>query len=99
MSPYRLDEAGLTLFLKVSPKAAKTDWGPLLEERIQLKVAAPPLEGKANEACLKFLSKEFKCPKSAIRLLKGEAAREKTFLLTRFDPDSLNAWKTRLQLP
>jgi len=93
MGVYLVDEKGLTLHLLVTPKASRMAWGKVVGERMQLKVTVPPVDGKANQACVQFLSKAFRCPKSRIQLLKGETCREKTFLLTRFDPASLTAWK------
>lgn len=94
----QIDDRGLILSLLVTPKASRMAWGKIVGVRMQLKVTSPPVDGKANEACVKFLSKEFKCPKSLIQLLKGETSREKTFLLTRFDRASLNAWKQTHQI-
>ena len=42
-----------------------------------IKVAAPPVEGKANEALIKFLSKSLDIPKSKISLEKGTTSRHK----------------------
>lgn len=47
-------------------------------ERILLaRVTAPPVDGKANSALIKLLAKEYAVPKSRIRILRGETAREK----------------------
>lgn len=85
---------GLLIQVKTQPKAAKPGWGRVAEGRIQLKVSAPAVDGKANEACIEFLAKEFRCPKSGITLLRGETSRQKTFLLTHPDPARLKAWIT-----
>ncbi len=94
-SLFALTPQGLLIQLKVIPKASRECWGKVLGERIQLKISAPPVEGQANQACVRFLSQSFKCPKSEIKLLRGERSREKTFLLSRFDPDRLRAWKEK----
>ena len=44
---------------------------------LKVKVAAPPIEGKANKELIETLSKHFKKPKSQIRILKGENSRNK----------------------
>ena len=86
---------GLLIHLKVTAKTSREEWGDLKEGRIQVKLTAPPVEGQANEACILFLAKSFKCPKSQIKLVRGERSREKTFLLSRYDPDRLKAWKEK----
>ena len=45
----------------------------------KIAVAAPPVDGKANRACLKFLAKLTGRPKSAVVLLRGPSSRVKTF--------------------
>lgn len=91
MSFCQTSQEGLTLHLQVSPKASKIGWEGLSESgRLKLKISAPPVEGKANEAIVKWLSKEFKCPKSLIKLIRGDKSREKTFLLPRYDQEALN---------
>ena len=46
---------------------------------LRLRIAAPPVEGKANTAIRVFLAKYYGVPKSRVILLKGEASRIKTF--------------------
>ena len=50
----------------------KTDTG------YRARVQCAPVDGKANEALIKLLSKEFGVPKSAIKIVKGETGRNKT---------------------
>lgn len=49
--------------------------------RIKIKLKAQPLDGKANEALLKFLAKFFKISKSRIHLLRGETSKTKDVLI------------------
>jgi hypothetical protein len=44
---------------------------------IKVKVTSPPIEGKANEALIRFLAKEFGISPSCIELIKGYHSREK----------------------
>jgi hypothetical protein len=43
-----------------------------------VRLAAPPVDGKANEQLLAWLAGELKLPRRAVRLLRGESARRKT---------------------
>jgi len=51
------------------------------EEVLQVRVTAPPVDGKANKALTALLAKEFKVPKSKIRILQGESSRDKVIEL------------------
>jgi uncharacterized protein (TIGR00251 family) len=67
------------IILKVylQPKSSKNEVVGPYRDGIKVKVTAPPTEGKANEALIKFLAKEFKISASSIEILKGHNSREK----------------------
>ena len=50
----------------------------ILDDRIKLRIKAAAVDGKANEAIIKVLSKEFRTPKSHIRILSGHTSKKKT---------------------
>jgi|YelNatPaOPRAMG01_1025707.scaffolds.fasta_scaffold62631_2 uncharacterized protein (TIGR00251 family) len=64
--------------VRVVPNAGKDC---VAEEGGELKVyvRAPPVEGKANKAVVEILADYFKVKRSAVRMIKGEASREKVF--------------------
>lgn len=67
-----------TLKLKITPRANKNEITETLSDgTIKIKLKAPPVEGKANEALLKFLSKEWDVAKTKIRIIKGEKNKNK----------------------
>ena len=69
--------------VRLQPKASRNElkgWkeDPESGERIlQARVNAPPVDGKANKALIALLAKEFKTPKSKIRIVQGETSRDK----------------------
>lgn len=69
---------GVTLALSVQPRASRTGFGDVLGERRKLAVSAPPVDGKANAAVVKFLAKFFGVAKSAVHILHGETGKLKT---------------------
>jgi len=71
----------LHLFLRVQPKASKDEFSETLNDRIKLRITAPPVDGKANKHLLKFLSKTFKVPKSQITIKSGETGRNKHLII------------------
>ncbi|MBR1777643.1 MAG: DUF167 domain-containing protein [Alphaproteobacteria bacterium] len=84
---YQLTSDGIKVFVRLSPKAKRegieglhTD--PDGTERLKIAVAAPPVDGKANEALIKSLAKQLHIAKSAITLVSGATDRSKTLLIT-----------------
>lgn len=72
---------GVVLRLRASPNAARTTAEGLRQERLALRVKAPPVEGKANEAVRDWAAEAFGIRSSRITLLRGERGREKDLLL------------------
>ena len=69
--------AKLRFFVK--PNARQNEIGMDPEGKLWLKIAAPPVEGKANQAICLFLSEIFNLPKSGVQLLAGSSGKIKTF--------------------
>jgi uncharacterized protein (TIGR00251 family) len=67
------------IILKVylQPKSSKNEIVGPYRDGIKVRIAAPPVEGKANEALIRFLAKEFKISASSVEILKGHHSREK----------------------
>lgn len=70
---------GLIVSLKILPNSS-IDAIIREGELIKVKLTAQAIEGKANQALIKFLSKQFKVPKTSIKIIKGETSRDKTIL-------------------
>ncbi len=68
------------IILKVylQPRSSKNEIVGPYRDGIKVKVTAPPIEGKANEALIRFLAKELGISSSYIEILKGHHSREKT---------------------
>ena len=68
---------GVELDLRVIPRAKKTEMAGLRGDALLVRLAAPPVEGAANEALIEFLVRELHLPRRAIRIVSGEHARLK----------------------
>jgi uncharacterized protein (TIGR00251 family) len=66
----------------LQPKSSKNEILGPYRDGIKVKVTAPPIEGKANEALIRFLAKEFRIPPSCIEILIGHHSREKTLRIS-----------------
>jgi len=71
-------EQGTALTIRVTPRARKTEFSGVLEDgTIRVRVAAPPVDGKANQALIAFLAKALSVRKSAIEIVAGERGLDK----------------------
>lgn len=68
---------GVTLRLHIQPGAKKTEVVGLHGEALKIRLAAPPVDGKANACLLAFLAERLGVAKSAVSLLSGDASRAK----------------------
>jgi uncharacterized protein (TIGR00251 family) len=63
--------------VQVQPGAKKTEVVGVHGDALKLKLQAPPIEGRANEALVKFLSSVLSVPKSAVVITHGQTNRRK----------------------
>jgi uncharacterized protein (TIGR00251 family) len=77
----RVSEDFLLLDIKAIPGASKTSMGEVEENRLKVRIAAAPEDGKANEALRSFLAKLLEIPKKDLFLQSGEKSRLKTLRL------------------
>jgi uncharacterized protein (TIGR00251 family) len=68
---------GVTLRLHIQPGARKTEVAGLHGEALKIRLAAPPVDGKANACLIAFLAERFGVAKSAVSLLSGDTSRVK----------------------
>jgi hypothetical protein len=71
--------------VKVTPNAKRDEIGEWKAEELRVKVAAPPLDGRANEAVRDLLADGLDLPKGAVRLSRGASSRHKTFQIDGLD--------------
>ena len=81
----RRDGAGWLLELHVQPGAKRTAAVGEHGGRLKLKIAAPPVDNKANAHLLTWLAAQLGVPKSAVRLVRGESSRQKTVAVCGVD--------------
>ena len=79
---YRLHNATITLTLHIQPGAKRSEIVGLHGDALKIKLAAPPLEGRANEALLKFIAELFDVPLRNVALKQGEQSRRKVVVIT-----------------
>ena len=72
---------GAVLTVHVQPKASKTEYVGLHGGALKFRVAAPPMEGAANEALCTYLAGLFGLPKKTVVVQSGHASRKKRVVL------------------
>jgi uncharacterized protein (TIGR00251 family) len=65
------------LDIRVLPRAKKSEFGGERDGRMVVRLAAPPVDGAANEALVAFLAEHFKVSRSQVRIVSGERSRNK----------------------
>jgi uncharacterized protein (TIGR00251 family) len=73
----REDGDAVVLSLHIQPGAKRTETAGLHGEALKIRLAAPPVDGKANEALIAFLAKTLGVPKAAVELVAGQTSRAK----------------------
>lgn len=66
---------------RIHPNASKDSIEGIREDRLSVRLSAPPIEGKANKALIKFLSKNLHIAKSRIAISQGDKSRIKVLRL------------------
>jgi uncharacterized protein len=68
---------GATFAVRVQPRGSRSAITGTVGEALKISVAAPPLDGRANDAVIEFLSGILSVPRSSVQLVAGEQSRNK----------------------
>ena len=77
MIRFTAEAGALTFTVRAQPRATKSAVVGEVEGALKLKLAAPPIDGAANEELLRFLAKLFTIPRRHISILSGATAKTK----------------------
>ncbi|MBI5626425.1 MAG: YggU family protein [Nitrosomonadales bacterium] len=88
---YRRRDEVVSLTLHVQPGAKRSEIAGLHGDALKIRLAAPPIEGRANEALLKFIAGIFAVPLRNVELHQGSQSRHKVVSVSgsSIDPESL----------
>lgn len=98
---YRRNGDSITLTLHVQPGAKRSEVAGLHGEALKIRLAAPPVEGRANEALQRFVADCFDVPLRQVELLRGAQSRHKMVKVcgSKVEPESLLAGQKQGDLP
>jgi len=85
-----LSERGVELGLRVHPNAARNELAGFSEGVLRVKVAAPPVKGKANKELIAFLAQKLGLSKGDLTILKGHTSRNKVISIVGLTREELN---------
>jgi uncharacterized protein len=68
--------------IKVHPRAKKNAITGELGDALKLSLTTPPVEGRANEACIEFFAKLLKVPRSSVTIASGLTSRNKVIRIS-----------------
>lgn len=83
----RQEGEAASLRVHLQPKASREAVVGEVDGVLRLRVTAPPVNGRANEACLRLLAKALDLPVSRFRIAAGQHARVKTVRITDASAD------------
>jgi uncharacterized protein (TIGR00251 family) len=68
---------GITFAVKVHPRAKMNTITGELGDTLKISLTTPPVEGRANQACIEFFAKLLKLPRSSVTIASGQTTRNK----------------------
>ena len=72
------EQSGAAIFfVRVQPRASKDELAGEMNGALKIRLQAPAVENRANDALIEFLAELLKTPKSAVRILSGDRSRTK----------------------
>jgi uncharacterized protein (TIGR00251 family) len=83
--PLTAAKAGIVFSVRVVPRAGRTSIAGVRGDALLVRLAAPPVEGAANDALVAFLSTSFDRPKRDITLVSGHSSRDKRVAIAGLD--------------
>jgi hypothetical protein len=77
MSFMNTHDDSIDIHVLVQPRASMNKISGLIDNRLKIKLKAPPVDGAANKMCIQFLAKALHVPKTHINILSGLNSRQK----------------------
>lgn len=82
-------DGGVRVAVHVQPRAARTEIAGVHGTALKVRLNAPPVDGAANDALVRFLAEQFGVPQRAVRVVAGHASRSKIVELDGVDASAV----------
>ncbi|MFN3395610.1 MAG: DUF167 domain-containing protein [Thermodesulfovibrionales bacterium] len=80
--PHKKTKDGIVIGVKVQPRSSRRGI-EIKGEEIKVRLTSPPVDNKANEELIEFLSEELGVKKNSISIIKGLSSRQKVLLIKK----------------
>ena len=81
--------AGTTFAVKVHPRAKKNAITGEVGDALKVALTAPPVDGKANEACIEFFAKLLNLPRASVTIAAGQTSRNKVIRVAGWSAEEI----------
>ena len=95
MLRYNEKDGVVTFQVRVVPRASRSEIVGEHDGALRVRIAAPPVDGAANEELVRLLSRAFDVPRSAIEILAGHTSKSKTLRVRGARPFDLEKWSAK----
>jgi len=86
------DASGVTFWVRVQPRASRSELAGVYDRAgkgaaIKIRLAAPPVDGRANDECRRFIAELLRVAPSKIEIVSGQSSREKLIRVQGVGPE------------
>jgi uncharacterized protein len=89
--PIRDTPQGATFAIKVHPRAKKDAITGEIGEALKVSLTSPPVDGRANKACIDFFAKLLKVSRSSVTIAAGESSRNKVIRISGLHAEEIRS--------
>ncbi len=89
MIPLQVSVGGVTFAVKLHPRAKKNTITGELGDALKVSLTTPPVDGRANEACIEFFAKLLNVPRSSVTIASGQTSRNKVIRVVGLSAEEL----------
>lgn len=83
-------DVSATLSVRIQPRASRNGVSRMEDGTLKIRLTAPPVDGAANEALVKFLSETLSIGKSSVEIVTGHTSREKRVKISGMSNEDVN---------
>lgn len=91
MSLFTYNKDGLTITVRVIPRASRSEVVGEHGDSLKVKLASPPVDGAANEELIKLLAKTFAVSKNSVEIVAGHTSKTKTVRIAGVSGEQITA--------
>jgi uncharacterized protein (TIGR00251 family) len=87
--PIQESGSGVTFAVRIHPRARRNAITGEVGDALKLSLTSPPVEGRANDACIDFFAKLLKVPRSSVTIATGQNSRQKVIRISSLSAEEV----------